>query len=73
LGSRQEGVVLSDSSPWVPTDSSSTNAHHAYADAHLAAASSADCAGKTCRSIQLRRWLRELASRVVGTEKRVVL
>merc|ERR1712117_744687 len=72
----QEGVVLSDSSSWVPTDSSpadahssATEAHHASADADLAASCTRD-SGETCRPVQLRRWFRQLASRLVGAEER---
>jgi len=73
LGGRQEGVVLSDSSPWVPTNSSSADAHRASADAHRASADAHLAACEACRSIQLRRWLRELASRLVSTEETMVL
>jgi len=62
LESGQEGLVLSDSSPWVPADSAAAAAaaaHLATAAAHLAtgaahlATGAADNASEACRPIQL--------------------
>jgi len=72
---RQEGLVLPDSSPWLPADRAAAAAHrHAGASAyHAASAADADCASEACRPVQLRGWLRELASRLECSKEGVVL
>jgi len=70
----QEGLVLPYSPPRVPTNCAAPAAHlpTTNANAHPATGA-ADRAGEACRSVQLRRWLRELASRLVSAKEGVVL
>jgi len=76
LGGGQEGLVLSDSSPWMPTHRPAAAGADCFASASTnadLATSAAHCATKARRPVQLRRWLRELASRLVGSQEGVVL
>merc|ERR1711992_406262 len=66
------GVVLPNSPPRLPSNRTAAAAHHhASSAAHRHASSAAYRASG--RSLQLRRWFRKLASRLVSGQKGVVL
>merc|ERR1712039_445159 len=61
-----EGVVLPSPPPWLPSNCTAAAAHHAHRHA-----SSTAC--RASGSLQLRRWFRKLASRLVSAEEGMVL
>jgi len=72
--------VLQDSSPGMSANGTAASANRAAAAADYHAGTAADlaacatnCAREARRPIQLRRWFRELASRLVSSEEGVVL
>jgi len=73
LAAKQEGLVLSDSPPRLPTDGAATPTHCTATATHHAAGAHANCATETCRSVQLRRRLCELASRLERAKEGMVL
>lgn len=72
LETRQEGVVLPSSPPWMPTNAAAAQAHRATSHASLAAS---DANSATCsrRPLQLCRWVCQLASWLERAKERVVL
>jgi len=66
VGSRQEGLVLQGASSRMPTADLAASA----ADLATSDADSPTCAR---RPLQLRRWIRELAGRLVGGQEGLVL
>jgi len=80
MGSGQEVLVLSDSSPWMPANGTAAHADRTAATPDLRASTAADLhptsanyASETCRPLQLRRRFRELAGGLVSSEERMVL
>merc|ERR1712154_415688 len=65
---RQESVVLPYPSPWMPTDCSAADAHPPNPST-----CAANIATAACRSLQLQRWLRELAGGLECGKERMVL
>jgi len=74
LGSGQEGVVLQDPPSRMPADCA-TAGGDADSSASTAdfTACAADTATEASRSLQLQRWICELAGRLVRAEERMVL